>query len=137
MGPLSIASVNLPYYVDKLTRMLPNARVVRVNGVSELFQYDALGTDAALLTAERGSAWTLLHPELSVVVPQPNPIRIPLAFAIARRDAAFAAFLNSWIDLKRQDGTLDLLYRHWILGTDAVARQPRWSIMRDVLHWVR
>jgi Na+/H+-dicarboxylate symporter len=137
MGPVSIASVNLPYYVDKLTRMLPNARVVRVSGASELFQYDALGTDAALLTAERGSAWTLLHPELSVVVPQPNPIRIPLAFAVGRRDAAFAAFLNSWIDLKRQDGTLDLLYRHWILGADAVARQPRWSVMRDVLHWVR
>ena len=112
---------------DPTGALVPKAEVQLLN----------VGTNAALITAERGSAWTLIHPELSVVVPQPNPIRIPLAFAVGRRDAGFAAFLNSWIELKRQDGTLDLLYRHWILGADAVARQPRWSIMRDILHWVR
>ena len=76
-------------------------------------------------------------PELSVVVPQPNPIKIPLAFGIGRRDVRMEAFVNSWIELKRNDGTLDRLYHHWILGADAVERGPRWSIMRNVLHWVK
>ena len=71
------------------------------------------------------------------MVPQPNALRIPLAIAVARQDGAMAAFINSWIELKRQDGTLDRLYRQWILGADAVARAPRWSIIRNVLHWVR
>ena len=137
LHPLSISVVNLPYFVDQLSMLVPSARLVRVNSVPELFGYQSLGVDAALLTAERGSTWTLLRPELSVVVPQPNALRIPLAIAVARQDGAMAAFINSWIELKRQDGTLDRLYRHWILGADAVAREPRWSIIRNVLHWVR
>ncbi len=27
------------------------------------------------------------------------------------------------------------LYDHWILGLDAEPRKPRWSILRNVLHW--
>ncbi|HEY1304074.1 MAG TPA: cation:dicarboxylase symporter family transporter [Vicinamibacterales bacterium] len=134
--PLTVTVINQPYYIDKLTFALPGARVVPVNVVSELFQFEKYGADAALLTAERGSTWTLLHPELSVVVPQPTPIKVPLAFAIARHDLEFAAFVNSWIELKRKDGTLDRIYRHWILGADAVPRAPRWSILRNVLHLV-
>ena len=47
-----------------------------------------------------------------------------------------AQFVNTWIELKRRDGTIDALYRHWILGQQAGHRQPRWSIIRDLLHWV-
>jgi len=137
IAPLSVSIVGVPYYLDKARMLLPDARIVPVGTISELFKYKELGVDAALLTAERGSTWTLLHPELSVVVPQPDPIRVPLAFAVARHDVAFATFMNSWIDLKKQDGTLEMLYRHWILGTDTRRPTPRWSIMRNVLHWVR
>jgi proton glutamate symport protein len=45
-------------------------------------------------------------------------------------------FINTWIELKRRDGTIDALYRHWILGKQTGKRQPRWSIMRNVLHWM-
>jgi hypothetical protein len=48
-----------------------------------------------------------------------------------------ASFVDTWIDLKRNDGTIDELFAHWILGQDNTPRQPRWSIVRDVLHWVR
>jgi ABC-type amino acid transport substrate-binding protein len=69
-------------------------------------------------------------------VPEPGIVKIPLAYPVARRDMDFAAFLNTWIELKRRDGTIDALYNHWILGKQVGKRQPRWSIMRDVLHWV-
>ena len=46
--------------------------------------------DAMALPAERGSAWTLMYPEYSVVVPGPDPIRVPLAYPIGRRDERFA-----------------------------------------------
>jgi proton glutamate symport protein len=32
------------------------------------------------------------------------------------------------------DGTIEALYGHWVLGKQAVKREPRWSIMRNVLH---
>jgi ABC-type amino acid transport substrate-binding protein len=46
------------------------------------------------------------------------------------------AFLNRWIDLKQKNGTIQKLFDHWILGEGAEDTGPRWSIIRDVLHWV-
>jgi hypothetical protein len=34
------------------------------------------------------------------------------------------------------DKTLQALYDYWILGKNAVPQPPRWSIIRNVLHWV-
>jgi len=77
-----------------------------------------------------------MYPEYSVVVPGPDLIRVPLGFPIGKRDERFASFVNTWIGLKRKDGTLDAAYKHWILGQDAAPHQPRWSIVHNVLHWV-
>ncbi len=88
------------------------------------------------MPAESGSVLTLLFPKFTVVVPEPDIVKIPLAYPLARRDQDWARFINTWIELKRRDGTIDALYGHWILGKQAVKRQPRWSIMRNVLHWV-
>ena len=68
----------------------------------------------------------------------PAPIRSACRSRIrsASATSALATFVNTWIALKRKDGTLDAAYKHWILGQDAAPRQPRWSIVRNVLHWV-
>jgi ABC-type amino acid transport substrate-binding protein len=92
--------------------------------------------DALALPAERGSAWTLMHPRFSVVVPQPGIVKVPLAFPLAGHDLAFASFVNTWIDLKRKDGTIQAAYDHWVLGLESGQREPRWSILRNVLHWI-
>jgi hypothetical protein len=55
---------------------------------------------------------------------------------LARHDQAWATFVNAWIEMKRRDGTLDTLYHHWILGEAATSTTPRWSVIRNVLHWV-
>jgi ABC-type amino acid transport substrate-binding protein len=46
-------------------------------------------------------------------VPEPGIVKIALAYPVARHDYELAAFLNTWIDLKRSDGTIDALYGHW------------------------
>ena len=76
--------------------------------------------DAMLLPAERGSAWTLMYPQYRVVVPGPDPIHVPLGFPIGKRDARFAHFVDTWITLKRKDGTLDAAYKTGFSG-----RMPR------------
>ena len=55
---------------------------------------------------------------------------------MAREDREIIDFINGWIDLKRKDETIDKLYDHWILGRGAEKKEPRWSIIRNVLHWV-
>jgi Na+/H+-dicarboxylate symporter len=133
-GALTIAVPNVPYYVDKLRRHLPAAHLQRVPAVDRLF---AVPADAIALPAERGSAWTLRYPRYSVVVPTPRPIQIPLAFALPQGEPGLTSFVDTWIALKRSDGTMDDLYDYWILGKARSHAGPRWSIVRDVLGWVR
>jgi Na+/H+-dicarboxylate symporter/ABC-type amino acid transport substrate-binding protein len=132
----TIAVPNVQYYLDMLHERLPSAELRPQGNIAAMFsQWDA-AVSAIALPAERGSAWTLLHPQFSVIVPGPGIVKIPLAFPIARRDEPFGDFINTWIDLKRKDGTLDRAYDYWVLGKDFSARHPRWSIIRNVLHWV-
>ena len=136
LGALTIAIPDVPYYERMLRAMLPRAGIQVHRDAASLFEGAAGAVDALALPAERGSAWTLQYPAYSVVVPGPDPIRLPLAYPIGKGDERLARFVNTWIGLKRRDGTLDAAYRYWILGHDATPRRPRWSIIRDVLHWV-
>ncbi len=112
------------------------AQMVPMEDISNHFEERMAEIDALGLSAQRGSFWTLLHPAYSVVVPQPRPVEVPVAYPVARRDQGLARFMTRWIELKKGDGTLDALYDYWILGKNAEPRKPRWSILRDVLHWV-
>jgi Na+/H+-dicarboxylate symporter/ABC-type amino acid transport substrate-binding protein len=132
----TIAVPDVPYYIDKIRQQLPGATLRVVQDAATIFGPDAPVVDAVVMPAERGSAWTLLYPQYAVVVPEPGVVKVPLAYPVCGGDQAFASFLNTWIDLKRKDGTLDRLYAYWVLGRDAAPRPPRWSIIRDVLHWV-
>lgn len=127
---------DVPYFVDFIRESLPNAEVVTFRSAAEMFGPKHATVDALALTAERGSSWTLLHPQLSVVVPEPVVVKVPLAYVISGRDAGLATLIDTWIDLKKKDGTIGSLYDHWILGRSAAPVPPRWSIARDVLHWV-
>jgi ABC-type amino acid transport substrate-binding protein len=134
-GPLRIGAPVTPYYVDFLRERMPQATIVPFESVEPMFRPADPPLDALVLTAERGSAYTLRHPEYSVVVPKPNPSKIPLAYVIAGQDDAMATLVNMWIDLKRKDGTIDELFAHWIMGQNAVPHARRWSILDDVLRW--
>lgn len=131
--PLRVAVPNEPLFVKTVRTELPGAEVVPFTTIGSIFERGDSAVDAIILTAERGSAYTLLHPEFSVVVPKPRTLKVPLAYAIAGHDQALAATVNTWIDLKRKDGTIDELFAHWILGRNAAPHQRRWSVLDDVI----
>jgi len=92
--------------------------------------------DAFLVPAENGSAWTLLHPEYTVIVPQPDPVKVPSAFGVALDAGELANAVNEWVVFASNEGMIDRAYDYWILGKGAEEKQPRWSILRNVLGWV-
>ena len=47
----------------------------------------------------------------------------------------FAALLGRWISAKQSTGDIQIAYDYWILGKGAEKKEPRWSIMKDVLGW--
>jgi Na+/H+-dicarboxylate symporter/ABC-type amino acid transport substrate-binding protein len=137
MGHLRLGVPRAPYYIRKIQDELHDIEIVPIDRMDDIFAHRDPPIDAAVATAERGSAYTLLHPAYSVAVPKPRPFKVPLAYIIAGRDAQMTAMVNTWIELKRKDGTIDELFAHWILGQDSVPKAPRWCIVRDVLHWAK
>ena len=132
---LRLAVLRGSFFLKRIREHLPQAEIVELNTEREFFE----GTstfDVLLTTAEGGSAWTLFYPRYTVVEPFAHPVRVPLVYPVGGRDLRFEEFLNKWIDIKKRDGTVNLLYNYWILGHDPKPKQPRWSIVRDVLHWV-
>jgi Na+/H+-dicarboxylate symporter/ABC-type amino acid transport substrate-binding protein len=136
LGGFPVALPNLLYYIDKVKSRAPALKLAPMDSTNQI--EDSLKREtfeAVVMPAESGSVMSLLYPKFTVVVPEPEIVKIPLAYPVARRDQYWAHFINTWIELKRRDGTIDALYGHWILGKQAGKRQPRWSIMRNVLHW--
>jgi hypothetical protein len=39
--------------------------------------------------------------------------------------------------MEREFGSLDKKYNYWVLENIPAASEPRWSLVRNVLHWVK
>ena len=124
------------YLFDKVKSYLSQAEIIPLKSPREFFEANEQQFDALLWGAENGAAWTLLYPQFQAVVPVPDLVKIPLAYPIGGGDKEFADFVSQWIQLKKNGLEYPRLYDHWILGKTAVAKQPRWSVVRDVLKWV-
>ncbi|MCA9500018.1 MAG: cation:dicarboxylase symporter family transporter [Nitrospira sp.] len=137
LGDLKIGvSAYSRYYQGIAQGLLPQATLIPVNSPREFFKDNGKNFDALLYVAEAGSAWTLIYPAYTVAVPLPHPIKIPLVYSMPKSHRNFADFVNAWLRLKKRDGTLDTVFEHWILGRGAKKKTPRWSVVRDVLHWI-
>jgi Na+/H+-dicarboxylate symporter len=137
LGAFPVTIPDSPYYIDRVKSRAPALKLQVADTFKQIEDGLKMGTlDAVVLPAERGSVLTLLHPKYTVVVPEPEIVKIPLAYPVARRDQEWVQFINTWIELKRRDGTIGALYDHWILGKQAAKREPRWSVIRNVLRWV-
>ncbi|UCE87753.1 MAG: transporter substrate-binding domain-containing protein, partial [Deltaproteobacteria bacterium] len=130
-----LAIPNVPYYVEKMRAYLPRAELVTIQSPREYFQRSE-EFDALVLSAEAGSAWSLVHPEYSVAIPRPDIWAIPTAMVLNKDDREWRNFMNAWIELKQKDGTIARLYDYWIQGEAAEQSTPRWSVVRNLLGWV-
>jgi Na+/H+-dicarboxylate symporter len=122
---------------EELRENLPGVelRFVLLASPKEYFSGLHPEVDAFATLAQIGSAWSLLYPEYSVVVPQPNPLKLPTGIALRKGDRDLVDFVNTWLVIRKSSGALDLAYAYWVLGKGAEQRHRRWSIMHDVLGW--
>lgn len=127
---------NSRYYQAMAEKALPHAKWVPLVSPREFFKEGAEELDALLFLAESGSAWTLIYPAYMVVVPLPHPVKIPMVYPMSKKNQSLIDFVNAWLELKKRDGTIGTVFEHWILGKGSAQKAPRWSIVRDILHWV-
>ena len=124
-----------PDYVRLVQHYFPQAEFLSIKSIEEFFTDKQDRFDAILSSAERGSAWSLIYPEYSVALPRPNLLQMPLAYAVSYKYPEFVKLISAWVELKKNDGTIDTLYDYWVLGKNAVPSKPRWSIIQNVLNW--
>ncbi len=125
----------VPYYETKIKGLLPQANIVPIETIRQTLEDKENNLDAIVYTAESGAAWTLLYPDFSIAVPQPV-VSIPIAYALPYGEQELVKVFNAWLQLKQQEGTIKSLFDYWVQGKVEQVQPPRWSIIRNVLHWV-
>jgi proton glutamate symport protein len=131
---LKIATFKSDILQPMARALFPLAEVVVVP------DYDALlrdeGIDAALWTFEQARAWAAANPGFSAVRPTDFGAPLLIAYLMPPNSDEFANFINQWLDLQRANGFEQRMKDYWLKGKPRVDQQPRWSIIRNVLHWV-
>ena len=136
-------------YVERMVKkLLPNAELVIVDSLEDVIaeQLEAVKRgesaadgeqriDAMVTTAEKAAAWSLLYPRYSPVVPTPV-VHLPAAFPIPHDEEDLADYMKIWLTIRKKDGSIQSLYDYWVLGKKEHINSHRWSVIRDVLHWV-
>jgi len=132
---LNLYIPNTPYYVDSIKALLPNAKYNVIDSPRVFFKKTHNDKTAYVFSAEVGSAWTLLYPAYSVVVPQGLKMKAPVGFALPKGQVDFVQYMNTWLKLKEFNGQQQAIYDYWILGKSPQKQKARWSVAHDVLGW--
>jgi len=135
MDGLRVAVFNNTALVPLARRLLPDATIVPIDAREEFFEKGK--ADALLVPAEEGYPMTLLYPFFDVAVIEPyDSYRKMYAYPVARDSSeSYLLALNYWITMEKDYGMLEKKYDYWVLGRIPSSGEPRWSVVRNVLHW--
>jgi ABC-type amino acid transport substrate-binding protein len=128
-----------PEAIEFARSMLPQAALVPLSNLGDqrkVLESETPEVDAIADLSEEGAAWTLLYPRFNLVVPK-RTVFTAQGLGVAQGNQSLAQMLDAWIIEEKARGTVDTLYRYWLLGeATASVKPPRWSVIRNVLHWV-
>jgi len=135
MKTLNIGVTKSTYYQQMAKNYFPNAKLTEISDIRLFLKGKYPTVDAVLYSTEVGSAWSMLYPEFSAIIPKGMKLKAPVGLVLPKRQADYVQFINTWLQLKHDNGFQQKVYNYWILGENPQAKKPRWSIMRDVLDW--
>ncbi len=120
-----IAVLEGSLFEENIRRHFPHAVIDRIASPAEFFEDTQADYDVLATHAESGSAWTLVHPQYTVVNPFQHPDRAPLAIAVAGFDVILEDTLNTWISLQKVNGTIERLSEYWLQGKESTKEKHR------------
>ncbi|MBS0625420.1 MAG: cation:dicarboxylase symporter family transporter [Verrucomicrobia bacterium] len=121
-------------YNEVVQRHFPSANLLPVETLDSLVRGEI---DAWVTSRSLGTIWCVNHPDFVVIDYGDQigkfylsyPVKIGISFE-------WISFLNNWLILKEQSGFKTEMKRYWMEGEPPKKLPPRWSILRDVLHWI-
>ena len=135
MDGVKIGVFNDPVLRPLLARVLPNAEIVVVPDYRVLPDFSKI--DAAIWTLEQAASLARRHPGITAVVPKDFGNPFLFTYLMPPNSGEMVTFVDYWLTLRKADGFRDRDFDYWILGRPRTESEPRWSIVRNVLHWVK
>jgi len=133
---LKIASVGDYSIIPQLKEKFPNLEFDMIESDRIFFEDDGKTWDGLMISLEAGKTWTILYPNYTTLYNREEIKSFPASYAVAKDNTFLQTFLNSWLEIQKSSGYVDKLYSYWILGENAKPKKARWSVIKDVLHWV-
>ncbi|MFV2058864.1 MAG: sodium:dicarboxylate symporter, partial [Thiohalomonadales bacterium] len=135
MEKLNLAIMDSSYYKKPIEKIFPNATITTIKSPRDFFKNQYPDIDAFVFSAEAGSAWAMLYPAYSSIVPKGLKLKAPVGFGLPKGQFDFTQYINTWLHLKEENAYLQSVYDYWILGLNPEAKKPRWSVIRNVFGW--
>ena len=138
---LKLAILGEPVFINRVSKhiqaLIPQTEleITPISNYEEFFELSDEQIDGLCETIEIGSALTLLHPEYTTVAPKSSVLQFPMSLAIPKGETDFVIFLIQWLTAKQYSGVIHHAKEYWVSGKGAETKEPRWSIMHDVLGW--
>lgn len=123
------------YYKTIAQQYFPNARLVEIDSPRTFLKGKHGNVDAYIYSTETGSAWAMLYPDYTAMIPKGLKLRAPVGFALPKGKIEYVQFINTWLKLKKENGFQQQVYNYWILGENPKAAKPRWSVISNVFGW--
>jgi Na+/H+-dicarboxylate symporter len=114
-------------------RWLPEADVKPYESIPAVI--DDLTLDAIVMPYDRALYWSRLRTEFAAIHPEEITDAALVGYAIPMGELELRNLVNAWVDVRRARGTLRESYAYWVRGEVLRARQPRWSVVRNVFGW--
>ncbi len=133
---IQIAVLKGSSYEAVAKEFFPDNTIVYLDDYEAFSSLDKL--TALLWEEQEAIAWILRHRNFRVIVPKPSMGTDSLAYGIRQDSTRFLHYINRWMELKAGEGFTKKQTELWVKGKTEIAAppEPRWSIVRDVLHWV-
>ena len=132
---LRVATFSSPELKGVVHDLLPSAKVVSVDNYYDLPPFEDF--DAALWT--EGQAVALARTRNGITAVRPADFGNPFLFTYIMPDNSpgLLRYVNYWLELEETGNFVKQMEDYWIQGRPLPDYKPRWSVIHDVLHWVK
>jgi proton glutamate symport protein len=131
---LRVASLSSPEMKGVVRNLLPPAKVVSVDNYYGLPRFEDF--DAALWTEAQAVALARTRRGITAVRPADFGNPFLFTYIMPGNSPEFLRYVNYWLKLEETGKFVQQMTDHWIQGQRLPNTKPRWSVIRDVLHWV-
>lgn len=109
------------------------AQLVPIHGFKAFLEGQV---DAIMWSELPAYIWCIGNPEYTTLSYNKELGLKFFSYPVRTASSDMIQFMNQWLHLKIQSGFTDEQINYWIHGKPAASKEPRWSIIRNVLHWV-